>query len=69
MLIFFGFAFGKLFVKPLAFVFTRSARKHAFQLPIGARFEFADLVLAFNHQRQRRRLHTTDRSQMEAPRL
>ena len=58
-------ALAEVLVEPLAGVFATGAGEGGGNFPVGARVELADLVLAFNNQRQGRGLHAADGGQVE----
>ncbi len=56
----------ELLVEPAPRVFAGGAAEARLELPVVARLELADAVLALHHHRQRRRLHAAHRGEVEA---
>ena len=56
----------ELLVEPAPRVFAGGAAEARLQLPVVARLELADAVLALDHHRQRRRLHAAHGGEVEA---
>ncbi len=59
----------ELLVEPAPGVFAGGAAEARLELPVVARLELADAVLALDHHRQRRRLHAAHGGEVEAARL
>ena len=64
MLVIFGLL--ELFIEPATRIITACCRKTAVNLPIVAWTKRFNALFAFNHDRERRRLHATDSGQLKS---